>query len=162
MTATVSTVDRMARIRIGRMRWWHIDELLPIEADLFGAERWSAAMFWNELAAGHHYLVATDEAGDVLGYGGLTRGMDESWVQNLAVRRDSHRYGLGRRLLAALLDTSGRWGTDTMLEVAVDNVAAQRLYTSAGFETVGLRRGYYQPSNTDALVMRRDRDVARP
>jgi ribosomal-protein-alanine N-acetyltransferase len=43
-----------------------------------------------------------------------------------------------------------------LLEVAVDNGPAQRLYAEYGFETVGVRRGYYQPTNTDALVMRRD------
>jgi ribosomal-protein-alanine N-acetyltransferase len=30
------------------------------------------------------------------------------------------------------------------------------MYDRYGFEVVGVRRGYYQPSNTDALVMRRD------
>ena len=43
-----------------------------------------------------------------------------------------------------------------LLEVAVDNVPAQRLYATYDFEPVGIRRGYYQPSNTDALVMMRD------
>jgi ribosomal-protein-alanine N-acetyltransferase len=38
----------------------------------------------------------------------------------------------------------------------VDNLAAQRLYDVYGFQAVGIRRGYYQPSNIDALVMRRD------
>jgi [ribosomal protein S18]-alanine N-acetyltransferase len=39
--------------------------------------------------------------------------------------------------------------------VAVDNGPAQRLYGRRGFRTIGVRRGYYQPSNTDALVMER-------
>ena len=38
----------------------------------------------------------------------------------------------------------------------MDNRAAQHLYDRYGFEAVGVRRGYYQPSNTDAVVMRRD------
>jgi [ribosomal protein S18]-alanine N-acetyltransferase len=38
----------------------------------------------------------------------------------------------------------------------VNNGPAQRLYDRYGFQAVGLRRGYYQPSNTDALVMRRE------
>ena len=50
-----------APVRLEPMRWWHIEELLPIEADLFGVERWSAAMFWNELANGNFYLVARDD-----------------------------------------------------------------------------------------------------
>jgi [ribosomal protein S18]-alanine N-acetyltransferase len=141
---------------IDRMRWWHIDALLPIELDLFGAERWSAAMFWNELAAGNYYRVAL-EADEIVGYGGLAVvDKHESWVQNLAVRRDRQHRGIGRALLTDLLDEAARRGCRrTLLEVAVDNAPAQKLYAQFGFEPVGVRRGYYQPSNTDALVMLR-------
>jgi [ribosomal protein S18]-alanine N-acetyltransferase len=140
---------------IARMRWWHIEELLPIEADLFGVERWSAAMFWNELAQGHFYVIARDGRETVVGYGGLALAPDEAWIQNLAVRRDRQRHGLGRALLEALLAEADRAGRrSVLLEVAVDNVPAQRLYDAYGFDGVGVRRGYYQPSNTDALVMR--------
>jgi ribosomal-protein-alanine N-acetyltransferase len=37
----------------------------------------------------------------------------------------------------------------------VDNLRAQQLYRTRGFEQIGVRRGYYQPSGADALVMRR-------
>jgi ribosomal-protein-alanine N-acetyltransferase len=143
-------------VTIERMRWWHIEPLQPIEADLFGADRWSAAMFWNELAGGHFYVVALD--GDaVIGYAGLSVSGDEAWVQNIAVQRDRQRQGIGRALLEELLAEASRRGVRVvLLEVAVDNAPAQRLYAGYGFEPVGLRRGYYQPSNTDALVMRRD------
>jgi ribosomal-protein-alanine N-acetyltransferase len=151
-------------VRLARLRWWHIEELLPIEADLFGAERWSAAAFWSELAQGHYYLVALDtdgvhgRPGAVLGYAGLAvNPPDEAWVQNIAVRRDVQRGGLGRRLLTALLAEAQRCGVRrVLLEVAADNAPAQRLYAAYGFEPVGIRRGYYQPSNTDAVVMMRD------
>ena len=145
-------------MKLSRLRWWHIQELLPIEADLFGLERWSAAMFWNELANGHHYLVAHDDSGAVAGYAGIAvSAPDEAWVQNLAVRRDLQRHGIGRALLEALLAEADRRGARrTLLEVAVDNAAAQKLYARYGFEPVGVRRGYYQPSNTDALVMLRE------
>jgi ribosomal-protein-alanine N-acetyltransferase len=145
-------------VNLTRLRWWHIAELLPIEADLFGVERWSATMFWNELANGHYYLVALDDDGAVVGYGGLSvSGPDEAWVQNLAVRRDAQRRGTGRALLEALLAEASRRGVrQTLLEVAVDNAPAQKLYARYGFEPVGVRRGYYQPSNTDALVMSRE------
>ena len=146
----------MKDVRLEPMRWWHIEELLPIEADLFGVEQWSAAMFWNELANGNFYLVAHVD-GRIAGYAGLSVADTEAWVQNIAVRRDLQRHGIGRRLLEALLTEATRRGTSTvLLEVAVDNAPAQRLYAEYGFETVGVRRGYYQPTNTDALVMRRD------
>jgi ribosomal-protein-alanine N-acetyltransferase len=141
---------------IERFRWWHVAEVLPIEEDLFGAEKWSAAMFWNELAQRHHYLVALDGE-DVLGYAGLAVvDSDESWVQNIAVRRAAQHKGIGRALLEALLADAARRGVrKTLLEVAVDNQPAQKLYAAYDFEPVGIRRGYYQPSNTDALVMMR-------
>jgi [ribosomal protein S18]-alanine N-acetyltransferase len=145
-------------VTLTRMRWWHIDEILPIEADLFGAEMWSAPMFWSELAGGHHYVVALDGNGHVTGYGGLAIAPPaEAWIQNIAVRRDRQRLGIGRALLDALLAVAdGRGVRSVLLEVAVDNEPAQRLYDAYGFVGVGVRKGYYQPSNTDALVMRRD------
>ncbi|MEV0000908.1 ribosomal protein S18-alanine N-acetyltransferase [Micromonospora sp. NPDC050980] len=147
-------------MRLSRFRWWHVDEMLPIEADLFGAEQWTPGMFWNELANGHFYLVATDDDGSVAGYAGLAVAPpDEAWVQNIAVRRDAQRRGVGRLLLEALLAEAARRGVrSTLLEVAADNAPAQRLYAGYGFEPIGVRRGYYQPSNTDALVMQRNED----
>jgi ribosomal-protein-alanine N-acetyltransferase len=144
-------------ITLTRLRWWHIADLLPIEADLFGDEKWSAGMFWNELSSGHYYLVAQDDMGRIAGYGGLALNGDEAWIQNIAVRRDAQRQGIGRTVLEALLaEAQRRSARAVLLEVAVDNAPAQKLYATYGFEPFGVRRGYYQPSNTDALVMRRD------
>ena len=142
---------------ITRFRWWHIADVVSIEEDLFGAEKWSAGMFWNELANGHHYIVALDDAGRVVGYAGLALAPPaEAWVQNIAVRRDAQRAGIGRTLLEALLENAtARGARKVLLEVAADNAPAQKLYATYGFEPVGVRRGYYQPSNTDAVVMMR-------
>jgi [ribosomal protein S18]-alanine N-acetyltransferase len=142
-------------MEIERFRWWHIAEVLPMEDELFGEEKWSSAMFWNELAQRHYYIVMT-ESSELLGYAGLAVTPDEAWVQNIAVRRTAQRRGIGRRLLEALLAEADRHHVrQTLLEVAVDNAPAQHLYAGYDFEPVGIRRGYYQPSNTDALVMMR-------
>jgi ribosomal-protein-alanine N-acetyltransferase len=143
--------------RIERFRWWHIAEAMPIEEDLFGAEKWSAGMFWNELAQRNFYVAALQDE-RIVGYAGLAvTNADESWVQNIAVRRDAQKQGIGRALLEALLAEAGRRKVPkTLLEVAVDNAPAQHLYATYDFEPVGIRRGYYQPSNTDALVMMRN------
>jgi ribosomal-protein-alanine N-acetyltransferase len=143
-------------VALTRMRWWHIDDVLPLEDDLFGAERWTAGMFWSELAAADRwYLVAVSCSSDeVLGYAGLCVYPDSAWVQNIAVRRSAQGTGLGSRLLDALLAEAARRGAPQIaLEVAADNPVAQRLYERRGFAVTGVRRGYYQPSGTDALVM---------
>lgn len=145
-------------VQIVAMRWWHIEQALPIERDLFAEEEWSAGMFWSELAETdtRYYVVALD-GDDVLGYAGLCVYGEESWVQNIAVRRDMQGRGLGARLLDDLLVEARKRGSLRIaLEVRADNVTAQRLYARRGFEAVGVRRGYYQPSNADAVVMMLD------
>jgi ribosomal-protein-alanine N-acetyltransferase len=136
------------------MRWWHIDDVLPVEDELFGAERWTAGMFWSELAgADRWYLVALD-GDELLGYAGLCVYPDSAWVQNIAVRRSAQGTGLGSRLLDALLaEAAHRGAPQVALEVAADNPVARHLYERRGFAVTGVRRGYYQPSGTDALVM---------
>jgi ribosomal-protein-alanine N-acetyltransferase len=141
-------------MNIERLRWWQINDLLPMEADLFGNEAWTAPMFWNELANGHHYLVATEEDGSILGYAGLAVGKGEAWINNVAVRRDVQRRGIARSLMDALLDEARRHEVrQVLLEVSAENTPGQKLYAGYGFEVIGVRRGYYQPSNADALVM---------
>ena len=140
---------------ISRLRWWHIDALLPLELDLFGPERWTAAMFWNELASGQDYVVA--RFGDeIVGYAGLALAPpDEAWINNIAVSRAHQRQGIGQALLDHLLASARRAGVrHVLLEVAADNGPAQRMYDRNGFDVIGVRRGYYQATNTDALVMR--------
>ena len=75
--------------------------------------------------------------------------------QTIATAPAARRTGLGRALLRALLERAAALGAPSvLLEVRTDNAGAQALYRSAGFREVGVRRGYYQPSGADALVMR--------
>lgn len=140
-----------------RMRWWHIEELLPLERRLFVEEPWTARTFWSELGQldTRHYLVAMRD-GLITGYAGLCAYPDEAFVQTLAVSPRAQGEGLGGLLLRALLDEAVRRRKSIVsLEVRADNGAARRLYERFGFRAEGVRRGYYQPSGTDAVIMRR-------
>jgi ribosomal-protein-alanine N-acetyltransferase len=155
------------------MRWWDIDAVLELEKDLFPEDAWSRGMFWSELAhargaeATRRYLVAEEvdgaESVRVIGYAGLaTSGTATDSgsaaaadIQTIAVARDHWGTGLGSTLLTELLSAASEFEcTEVMLECRVDNVRAQKLYERFGFAPIGFRRGYYQPGNVDALVMR--------
>lgn len=133
--------------------------VLAIERAVFGAEAWSEALFRSELeqeAAARSYLVALAGA-DLVGYAGLCVYPEDAWVQTLAVQPDRWGRGIGRRLLTALLEHAAQRGRAVIgLEVRADNSRAQQLYRRHGFVEIARRRGYYQPSNVDALVMRRE------
>jgi [ribosomal protein S18]-alanine N-acetyltransferase len=138
--------------------------VLALEHALFGDEAWTEGMLASELAgvaSGRYYLVA-EEAGELAGYAGLlTPGGGQADVLTLAVAEQRWGQGLGAALLDALLGEAGRRGcSEVFLEVRVDNHRAQRLYQRRGFVEIGIRRGYYQPSGTDALVMRLTLDRA--
>ncbi|MEU9921066.1 ribosomal protein S18-alanine N-acetyltransferase [Streptomyces griseoluteus] len=142
------------------MRWWDIDRVLELEKDLFPEDAWSRGMFWSELAhargdgATRRYLVAEDD-GRIVGYAGLASAGDLGDVQTIAVARDQQGTGLGARLLTELLRAATAFEcAEVMLECRVDNTRAQKLYERFGFAPIGFRRGYYQPGNVDALVMR--------
>ena len=132
--------------------------VLRLEAALFGDEAWSEAMLASELegaeASGRYYLVAED-AGGLVGYAGLlSPGGSQADVLTMAVAEDRWGQRIGAMLLDSLIAEAARQGcTEVFLEVRVDNDRAQRLYHSRGFAGIGVRRGYYQPSGTDALVM---------
>ncbi|WP_425586552.1 ribosomal protein S18-alanine N-acetyltransferase [Streptomyces ziwulingensis] len=149
------------------MRWWDIDPVLELERDLFPEDAWSRGMFWSELAhargagANRRYLVA-EQDGRIVGYAGLVAtgavsedGHGVADVQTIAAARDQWGTGLGARLLTELLRAATAFECpEVMLECRVDNTRAQRLYERFGFAPIGFRRGYYQPGNIDALVMR--------
>jgi [ribosomal protein S18]-alanine N-acetyltransferase len=83
----------------------------------------------------------------------------EGEILGLGVVPAHRRGGIGRRLLSVALTQAEEAGAGRMvLEVAVDNDEASRLYASTGFEAVGQRRNYYTRSGgarTDALILAR-------
>lgn len=142
------------------MRWWDLEPVMELEELLFPDDAWSRGMFWSELAdarhpaATRHYVVAEAD-GRLVGYAGLAAVAGTGDVQTIAAARDQWGTGLGARLLRELLHQATAFEChEVLLEVRVDNIRAQRLYERFGFEPIGFRRGYYQPGNVDALVMR--------
>ena len=141
-----------------RMRWWDIEPVLRLEAELFAEDAWSDTMFWSELAEREtRWYVVAVEGDAVVGYAGLCAyAPDEAYVQTIGVTTQKQRSGIGTELLDALLTEARRRGAKRVdLEVRADNDAAIALYEKHGFEALGVRRGYYQPSGADAVVMRR-------
>ena len=149
----------MSRPLLRLMTMADLDDVLGLELALFGEEAWSRQMLAGELGqqpASRYYLVAED-GGEVVGYAGLLAAGGQADILTIAVATSRWGQGIGSDLLELLLAEAARRGsTEVFLEVRADNARAQRLYEWWGFAEVGIRRGYYQPSGTDALVMRRE------
>ncbi|SHG82600.1 ribosomal protein S18-alanine N-acetyltransferase [Geodermatophilus nigrescens] len=148
--------------RLRPMRLADLDAVLALEDELFAPDTWTRAMYRDELSRTdtRHYLVAVDTDGEddgaVVGYAGLIAYDDEAHVSTIGVARDRQGEGLGALLLDALLAEADRRSPVVLLEVRADNEVAQGLYRRRGFAEIGRRPRYYQPSGTDAVVMKRE------
>ena len=146
-------------IRLRPMRLADLPAVMVLEEELFAPDTWTRAMYRDELSRTdtRWYLVA-EEDGTVVGYGGLIAYPDEAHVATIGVATARQGEGIGARLLDALLAEADRRGSPVvLLEVRADNQVAQGLYRRRGFAEIGRRRGYYQPSGADAVVMKREK-----
>lgn len=145
---------------IDALRQADVERCAELEKILFsGDDPWSAEAFTSELAGSHNrYLAARTADGDLIGYAGIAllgSAFPESEVHTIGVEPAWQGNGAGRRLLDGLLDAANSHGGPVFLEVRTDNEPAIGLYRSRGFEIVGTRKRYYQPSGADAYTMRR-------
>ncbi|TDC42972.1 ribosomal-protein-alanine N-acetyltransferase [Actinomadura sp. KC345] len=128
-----------------------------LEQVLFPEDAWSEELLGAELAdqpRTRHYVVAEASGGDIVGYAGLAAAGGQADVQTIGVRDDQRGSGIGAALLTELLDEAARRNSESVfLEVRADNDGARRLYERFGFDEVGIRKRYYQPSDVDAIVM---------
>jgi [ribosomal protein S18]-alanine N-acetyltransferase len=156
-------------------------DVIALEHELFPEDPWTPEMFADEVAQPREsrlYLLAEADAGDggvadsdivsgrgaasgpvMAGYAGMMfiPGGTQADVLTIAVRQAYWGRGIGSALLSALLTAARERGcAEVFLEVRADNPRAHGLYLRRGFEELGVRRGYYQPSGTDAIVMRKD------
>lgn len=71
----------------------------------------------------------------------------------MAVKKEMRGKGVGRELLSELFRQACPGAFAFTLEVRVSNSAAIHLYESLGFESLGVRRGFYEKPKEDALIM---------
>lgn len=146
--------------RLGPLRREDLARCAELERRLFpDDDPWSEFAFASELDAGHYYVGAYAADVGLIGYAGMAlvgaAGLYEADVHTIGVDPAWQRRGVGTALLRALLARADEVGAPVFLEVRTDNDAAIGLYRAHGFERVGLRRRYYQPSGADAYTMAR-------
>jgi [ribosomal protein S18]-alanine N-acetyltransferase len=141
-------------LEITRMKRRHLKGVMAIERQVY-PRPWSPSLFLSEMSELNNraYLVAKSGR-DVIGYGGVICYGDEAHITTIAVDPAQHRRKIGTRLMYELMSASIDMGARAVsLEVRMSNWGAQRMYGRFGFRPVGVRKGYYQETGEDALVM---------
>jgi [ribosomal protein S18]-alanine N-acetyltransferase len=155
-----------AWLSVRRMQLSDLEAVMALERTAF-KHPWSTELFRRELMHDWSTIllaVPSDEPADqqralpsVLGFVIFWLVHDEVHVLNLAAHPSVRRTGIGRRLMAEVLETGRAHGaTLATLEVRRSNTAALALYRGLGFRAIGIRPNYYVDEGEDAVVMTLD------
>ncbi len=151
--------DGTPRGRLREMTEADMPLIMALEQELFPEDAWTPQMFAAEFAqpASRRLYLVAEEGDTLIGYAGMMfTGGPQADVVTLAVDPAHWGRGTGTALLLALVGEAGCRGCrEVLLEVRKDNPRARQLYLRHGFTEIGVRRGYYQPSGVDAVVMRK-------
>ncbi len=131
-----------------------LDQVVEIENSAFPNNPWSRAYFLKEIRDNDLSEIYVEKQGDeVIAYGDLWFMFENCDLTKIAVKRDYRNKGHGTRMLKYLVNVAKHHGCEYMhLEVDVNNIEAVSLYKENSFETMRIRRGYYD-NGADAYDM---------
>ena len=150
-----------SEVTIDRMTEHDLLEVVAIE-ETSGLSHWGWDAYYKELQSQTNSIMLVARTAvhrppgerQVVGFIVARHLADEIHVNNVAVRPDFRRLGIGKGLLQGVLSWArGKDATLTVLEVRAGNKVAQQLYSTCGFEVIGRRRRYYKAPLEDALLM---------
>jgi len=125
-----------------------------IEKETF-SEPWSYDAFQEAMAAEENIVLTITDEEDIYGYLVVYTSLDEGELMTIAVRPGYRGYGLGDKLIKAMIDEGRRRElVNIFLEVRKSNDAARSLYRKNGFIAVGERKNFYRFPTEDAIVGR--------
>lgn len=154
-------VPNPEEIAITRMSEHDLLEVVEIE-EQSRLSKWGWAAYYAELKGANRDLMLVArlshswliERAPVAGYIVARETAGELHINNVAVRPEYRRRGIGGALLGRVLDEARRRKVNAaFLEVRSANRAAQALYEKHGFKAIARRADYYAEPREDAVVM---------
>ena len=136
--------------------WRDLNAVRQLEQACFPKDAWPLWDLIGILSFPNVMRLKAVREGRLVGFIGadIREKEDTAWIATVGVLPEYQRQGIGRALLEAC---EGQVRTGHIrLSVRATNEAAIRLYERAGYQRVGLWRGYYTDGE-DGLVMEKIR-----
>ena len=137
-------------------------QLANLHADVFDTP-WSPAAFRAELSKPSVFalgLVDDETPANIISFVLFQRALDEAEMLTLATELENQRSGCAQKLIESAFEhLKSRGVSRILLDVAMDNIAAIKLYSKLGFVQDGLRKAYYKRGGenaVDACLMSKD------
>lgn len=148
----------MNRFEIFELTAEHIEEVAVLEQLCFShpISKKNLELFLLG-GMGKGFVSCDTENGKIAAYGGVMVVAGEAQILNVATHPDYRRLGLGREVMASIINHSALCAAEYItLEVRENNAPAIALYNSLDFFEVGRIKGYYKDPSEDALVMKKE------
>ena len=121
-------------------------KLANLHQKCFPTKPWSADDFRDLKQSGCEIIMSEN------GFIVYRIAVDEAEIITIGVNPDFRRQGIAAAMVGIIEKTLKNQGVKKIfLEVASNNIAAQKLYENSGFVRVGLRPKYYD--GVDAILM---------
>lgn len=138
---------------ISKMADTDLEKVLKLEAECFkqpwNQEQCLYELHDNPFSTG--YILVDNQR--IVGYAFLWITFELAQLARIGVDPSCRQKGYGTYMMKFLMETAHSAGCEFMsLEVRASNLAAQTLYTHAGFLEVNRSKSYY-PDGEDAVVM---------
>ncbi len=143
------------KLKVDLMTSFDVEEVYLIEEIIHPNHHWSKTSFYNELTNNlSRYWVLRNEDNKILAFIGIWLIFEEAHITTLGVHPDYRRLGYAQILLVkAIKECYKNMIKYITLEVRESNVPAISLYEKFLFESIGVRKNYYQDNGENALIM---------
>ncbi|MDR2405972.1 MAG: ribosomal protein S18-alanine N-acetyltransferase [Deltaproteobacteria bacterium] len=126
--------------------------LYKIERENF-TDPWSIGVIQDMISDDNTYSIGIFKDNTIIAYSFFWILDEELHLLSLSVKKENQGKGLGKKLLAAVIEMANANKCKVvLLEVSENNQNAIKLYKASGFVTVGKRKNYYS-DQSDAILM---------
>ena len=148
----------LLELKLEQLSEKQLSQVLELDRICLGG-LWSLSGYQRELNSPNSTILAlaiatSPESQTIVGIGCFWAILEEAHITIIAVHPDYQSQGFGQLLLYSLLkDAVFRKLERATLEVRASNYPALSLYKKFGFKEAGKRKGYYQKTGEDAIVL---------
>lgn len=109
---------------------------------------WTYQILKEELESENSSYLIARMNDKIIGFAGIKVVLDEADIMNIVIKKNYRNQGIGTLLLESLISLAKRLNLNSLsLEVSEENLPAIHLYQKFGFESLGVRKNYYQDKN---------------
>lgn len=145
--------QELLKITYRRMTPEDVPFISKLEEETFSMP-WSANDFLEMIRKDNARYYVAEKDGRLLGGCGVLFAVDEGNITNVVIVPEERNQGIGAGMLRHLMKESEKEGIKAFtLEVRVSNAAAIHVYEKLGFVSEGIRPGFYEKPDEDAMIL---------